>query len=371
MLTPTQICRPRALVNRDAAQTVLTEKDANCRHSLLGSQARPASSAPTLAMATVSPVPLAMQPAVAAAAPGQSSKIHEAALRMLASLGAAIAKRPSAALSSALRAVAGKLGDVEPMSMMGDLHTPSVPSGETVPETLLKVVASSTKSKKSAADQALGEAGSDGWVSAKLPEGKSSYLITLAAPMHLSGIRFAFDKKHAPATVEVLAEDANTGTVVRMLDPASGSLFMEPLVVPFGAGIFSGRVVLRMTGSAKGGKDSAVHSLRSLAVGRFVSPPSPASGQMGSVVGSVAAMLAESCAGSDASLRDAALLALCNLFKATASGSVGMLLLNVSNRAESQRCAWAWLRVAAAAWLCRLTGRPPNCLSSATLWCCW
>ncbi|KAA0160711.1 hypothetical protein FNF28_05347 [Cafeteria roenbergensis] len=280
-------------------------------------------------MAACSPVPLAMQPAVAASPPGQSSKIHDAALRMLASLGAAIAKRPSAALSSALRAVAGKLGDVEPMSMLGDLRTPSVPSGETVPATLLKAVASSTKSKKFAAAQALDQGSLGGWVSAKLPDGKSSFLVTLAAPMHLSGIRFAFDKSRAPATVEVLAEDANSGTVVRMLEPASGSLFMEPVVVPFGLGIFSGRVVIRMSGSAKAGKDHAVHSLRSLAVGRFVTPPPPASGQMGSVVGSVAAMLAESCHGSDSSLRDAAMLALCNLYKATASASVGMLLLNV------------------------------------------
>lgn len=290
-------------------------------------------------MAACSPVPLAMQPAVAASPPGQSSKIHDAALRMLASLGAAIAKRPSAALSSALRAVAGKLGDVEPMSMLGDLRTPSVPSGETVPATLLKAVASSTKSKKFAAAQALDQGSLGGWVSAKLPDGKSSFLLTLAAPMHLSGIRFAFDKSRAPATVEVLAEDANSGTVVRMLEPASGSLFMEPVVVPFGSGIFSGRVVIRMSGSAKAGKDHAVHSLRSLAVGRFVTPPPPASGQMGSVVGSVAAMLAESCHGSDSSLRDAAMLALCNLYKATASASVGMLLLNVSESAAPLSCA--------------------------------
>lgn len=276
------------------------------------------------------PVPVELQPHFASGKPPGGSKIHEGALRMLASLTSAIAKTKPSLLVSALRTVADSLGTTEPLSLFPELGQTWLPASEAVPEAMMKVTATSFKSKTSAPAMALASSSAE-WVSSKSKSDTSSLVIAFTAPVHVSAVHLKCPKKsNTPGTIELFAEHAKTGSMVRLWGPVAGSMFAESRVVHLGTGAVTSKLIIRCKGYSAKNKDSRrSHSLAALSVGRFSTPPPPASVQLRSVIESISRTLGEMASGLDVpeELADASLLALSRVFIASGSAFAGVTML--------------------------------------------
>jgi hypothetical protein len=250
----------------------------------------------------------------------ESSKIHEAAMGMLASLCKGLGSHRPEVLAVALRKVAGSLDGVEPLGMFDEWANRVLPATESVPKHLLSVEADSTRSKSTDAKMALGNEG-EAWQSAASRK-SSRFVVSLAEPTFVSGIRFGFaSKKTCAASVEVLVDCVRSGKVVRIVPSFPATGFAEVNSLSFGSGVLTTKVVIVLKGHAPKAKG---HSLTQLSLGRFVKAPSPAS--LADTVRAVASALGDASRSTNAELADAALLTLCRLFLATGSAHVGISL---------------------------------------------